>query len=372
MAGYVGGVVGPVVVSTPDVVGERMAGPGIRAWHFAEELAKHFPTTLVAKLEGSAPPPAPFPILARRSPDANAAIRNARVLVAQSARRFIPRRGQRVIFDLFDPIVLELRELYGAAPSPRQRLHVAAEWWRLMVALRFGDLLIAATPKQREFYRSVQSTDAPWIEVPFGVESDPVATKATKENLVLWNGGVWEWLDPSIAVDAVTQLNREGVEAKLLFLGRARPNSELVDRRRDDRFEELLARGAPYVEANSEWVPYRDRLSWLRRAKIAIMLHRPTREAVYSIRTRLFDAIASGTPVIATEEGFAAELVAREGLGIVVPPSDAGAVARAMRRLLCDDTFHGQCVTNLGRIRPQFSWPSVTRPLVDAIRDMNE
>src|SRR2546423_5157695 len=40
-----------VVVATPDVVGKRMAGPGIRAWHLTEELAKHFPTTLIAQLE---------------------------------------------------------------------------------------------------------------------------------------------------------------------------------------------------------------------------------------------------------------------------------------------------------------------------------
>ena len=40
--------------------------------------------------------------------------------------------------------VLELRELYGNAPSLRQRVHLAAEWWRLAFALRHADLLICA------------------------------------------------------------------------------------------------------------------------------------------------------------------------------------------------------------------------------------
>ena len=40
-----------ITVSTPDVVGTRMAGPGIRAYHLACELAKHFPTTLIAQFE---------------------------------------------------------------------------------------------------------------------------------------------------------------------------------------------------------------------------------------------------------------------------------------------------------------------------------
>src|SRR5438105_12757975 len=87
-----------VVVHTPDVVGERMAGPGIRAWHFADELAKHFPTTLVGKFEGGASA-APFPILAADSQEGHIAVRNAAILIGQPARSFRRRRReQRIIY----------------------------------------------------------------------------------------------------------------------------------------------------------------------------------------------------------------------------------------------------------------------------------
>ena len=132
-------------------------------------------------------------------------------------------------------------------------------------------------------------------------------------------------------------------------------------------FDACSPSGAPYVDANPEWVPYRERLSWLRGGKVAIMLHRPTAEANFRSERRLFDAIAAGVPVVATERGFAAELVEREGLGVVVPPSDVDAVAGAIRRLLTDDEFHARCVSNLERIRPRFAWEVVTRPLVDAV-----
>lgn len=354
-----------VVVHTPDVVGDRMAGPGIRASHLASELAKHFPTTLVAKSEG-----AQGPVVAHGSAEARKVMRDADVLIGQPARGFHRRRrGQKIIYDLFDPTVLELRELYGNAPSARQRIHLAAEWWRLSDALMRADLLVCAARKQREFYERLQSSDTKWIEVPFGIDlAETRACEKPTDNIVLWGGGVWEWLDPQTAVDAVVALNGEGLRAKLLFLGRARPNRDLIDRRRDDRFDDLLARGGPHVSANAEWVPYRERLAWLRAAKVAIMLHRRTAEADYSIRTRLFDAIAAGTPVVATAGGFAADLVEQEGLGIVVPPGDAGAVARAIRRLLTDDGFHAACVKSLERIRPRFAWEVVTEPLVGAIK----
>jgi glycosyltransferase involved in cell wall biosynthesis len=351
-------------VATPDVVGERMAGPGIRAWHFAEELAKHFSTTLVARLEN--PESSSFRMLRWRSHEAREAVRNAAVLIGQPARGIRRMRpGQRVVFDLFDPVLLELREMYGSRPSLRQRLHFLAEQLRLQRALNMGDLLICATPNQRELYASARDR---LIEVPFGAEeSEQRSASGEREDLIIWGGGTWEWLDAKTAVEAVVRANRDGVPCRMLFLGRTRPNRALVDRRRESRFEMLLASGTPYVSANDEWVPYRQRLSWLRRSKIAMMLHRSTAEARYSIRTRLFDALAAATPVIATEEGFAAELVSQYGLGLVVPPSDALAVVAAIERLLRDDVFHAECVSNLERVRPKFAWPVVVKPLVEKL-----
>jgi glycosyltransferase involved in cell wall biosynthesis len=351
-----------IAVHTPDVVGERMAGPGIRAWHLTAELAKHFPTTLVARREDG-------------TRDDQDALRDADVLIGQPARGFRRlRRGQRIVYDLFDPVLLELREMYGRKPSARQRIHMQAERWRVHRAIATGDLLMVAFAKQRELYKEAR---APIIEVPFGAEvgswrltvdsGGQLPTADCQPPLIIWGGGTWEWLDPGTAVEAVIAVNQAGVACKLLFLGRSRPNRHVIERRGEDRLDQLLRHGAPYVEANPAWVPYGERLSWLRRSKIAIMLHRPTAEAAYSIRTRLFDAIAAEVPIITTEEGFAAELVAAEGLGMVVPPGDSGAVADAIIRLLRDDALFARCVSNLARIRPRFAWDAVTRPLIDVL-----
>jgi hypothetical protein len=195
-----------VVVATPDVVGERMAGPGIRVTYFARELAK-IPGVNVTIVDRDGP---------------REAFRRADVLIGQPARGFFKRkRGQKVVYDLFDPMVLELRELYGAAPSLRQRVHLAAEWTRLQFALAHADLLICAASQQRDFYAQLQWSDVPWIEVPFGIDiSEVKKCPPVHDNIVVWGGGVWEWLDPKTAIDAVVALNRDGFRCRLLFLGR--------------------------------------------------------------------------------------------------------------------------------------------------------
>src|SRR5205085_9524832 len=214
-----------VAVHTPDVVGERMAGPGIRAWHLADELSKHFPTTLVARREDG-------------TRDDDAALRDADVLVGQPARGFTRlRRGQRMVYDLFDPVLLELREMYGRKPSMRQRIHLQAEQWRIKRAMAGGDLLMVAFAKQRELYRGAR---APMIEVPFGAADDGPPATVDRQPLIVWGGGTWEWLDPRTAVDAVIAVNQAGVSCKLLFLGRSRPNRHMIDRPREDRLDQLL------------------------------------------------------------------------------------------------------------------------------------
>ena len=370
-----------VVVHTADVVGERMAGPGIRAWHFASEIARHFPTTLIARREGAVPWQPSFPVLQAGSVEARAAIRSASVLIGQPARSFRRARpGQRMVADLFDPVLLELAELYGASPSMRQRLHMLAERFRIRRALREADLVLVASSKQRELYRGPR---APMIEVPFGAEQQasrgaarlvtdaPPNRQSThdrdRDDLIVWGGGIWAWLDPQTAVDAVVVANAEGTPCRLLFLGRSRPNAQRGDGAGEDRLDALVRRGTPHVTANADWIPYTERLEWLRRARIAIMLHRPTPEAAYSIRTRMFDALAAGVPVITTEEGYAAELVKAEGLGVVVPPGDVEAARQAIVRLLTDDVFHAACVSALTRVRTRFAWPVVTAPLIDVL-----
>jgi glycosyltransferase involved in cell wall biosynthesis len=58
----------------------------------------------------------------------------------------------------------------------------------------------------------------------------------------------------------------------------------------------------------------------------------------HSLPTKLFDALAQGTPVIVCADGEAKTFVETSGGGIVVPPEDGGALARAIGELAADRT----------------------------------
>jgi len=369
-----------VVVHTRDVVGTRMAGPGLRAFHLAAELGRRFDVRLVAELPDDFARLTGLDVVARGSVEAARALRDADVVVGQPTRELLRLRSTKTrrVFDLFDPVVLELPAVYANANGLRGRAHQWIEWRRLTAALRSADLLVSATEAQFAFYAGVHRGSGGeaaswlqrWVMVPFGVEDrDPASDGAPvdlgADAVAIWGGGMWPWLDPDGAVDAVRRARSRGVRIKLLFMGGRRPNDD-VDRAAGRR----AAPDDDTILRNDDWIPYRERARWLRASRVALMLHRESFEARFAIRTRLFDAVWCGVPIVTSAGGFAAEIVEREGLGVVTPIGDVDAVADALERLARDDGFHARCVENLERIRPRFLWSEVVRPLADRIESL--
>jgi len=81
------------------------------------------------------------------------------------------------------------------------------------------------------------------------------------------------------------------------------------------------------------------------------------------------EAMACGTPVIATTGGALPEVVGNAGM--LVPPADAAALAHAIRQLLKDQQAQ-QRMSEAGkkRVKEQFSWEQAARRTLDVYREV--
>ena len=85
------------------------------------------------------------------------------------------------------------------------------------------------------------------------------------------------------------------------------------------------------------------------------------------------EALACGTPVIASRAGALAEVVTRAGAGTLVPPADPVALAAAIAALLSDwEAQQARAVAARERIEAEFGWPQVARSTVDVYRHVLE
>ena len=106
----------------------------------------------------------------------------------------------------------------------------------------------------------------------------------------------------------------------------------------------LVERASRLGLQNVRFMPPTDRRSVARllaSSDIALVtLRRPIRGAVPS---KVYEAMASGVPVVAATEGGAAALVAETGAGLTVKPGDSAAIAAALLQLAGDADLRERC-----------------------------
>jgi glycosyltransferase involved in cell wall biosynthesis len=397
-----------VLVLTPDTVGPRMAGPGIRSFELARVLATEHDVTLASPypVEREAPG-----VAGRRfadDADLRQLVGEADVVVALASllhehpwMAAAPSTGARrpvLVADAYDPVLFEVLELAsGASPDRAERL-AADALLRMTAPLAVADVVLCASERQRHLLLGMLAAlgrinpdthrDDPELArlvevVPFGLPSTPPDAGGRHplrapegpfgpdDVVLLWGGGLYDWLDPVTLVEAVARIDDPAIKA--CFLAGRHPTPavpEMATRKRTvDRAEALGLTGgdAPRVWFADQWVPYDERAAWLLDADLSVSLHRPGLEATFAYRTRLLDAVWAGLPVVCTAGDTLADQVAADGLGAVVPPGDPQALAEAVVRLR-EPRCYAAARLALASLAPASTWERVAQPLVELCR----
>jgi glycosyltransferase involved in cell wall biosynthesis len=395
---------GNVLIVSRDVIGEQVAGPGVRYLEMARCLSPRHQVTLIAPgLEQ-----APAGNLFRREPLTRGGLQReisrCSVVISQgfacSAWTTATTRAAQVI-DLYAPLQLEMLEAGQAGHGSTNeaafyRRYVAR---RLRLLMAHGDFYICASERQRDLWlgslaaagrvnRANYHQDAGLrglIDcVPFGTPTDPFPCSSTpgedrrkarktirgvEENdfLLLWGGGIWPWLDPRTAIRAAALAAEKRPGVKLLFLGLGHPNPGVTTGQgageQARRYAEELGVLDRVVLFNEQWVPYEKRVGFLAAADAGLLAHHPGIETRYAFRTRLLDCFWAGLPVLSTTGDELTELVVRNGAGIGTAPGDAEALATAILTLVENREQReaaGAASAELGR---RFRWDQVFAPL---------
>jgi glycosyltransferase involved in cell wall biosynthesis len=217
--------------------------------------------------------------------------------------------------------------------------------------------------------------------VPFGVpDAKPRHSRkvlkgvhpgvGSDDKVVLWGGGVWEWLDAETAIRAMARLAEDHPDIKLFFLGTQRPNPLVAAGAVDQVVE--LSRRLRLLDRNvifNEWVPYADRENYLLEADVGISLHRDVLEARFAFRTRVMDYLWAGLPIVTTGGDVLSEEIRRRGLGRLVAPGDEEATAAALLELLDTPNLKEEHQPRFAVAAADYRWEVVAEPLVAFCRN---
>lgn len=390
-----------VLLIYADRVGATMGGVGIRAVELARVLRDELgaDVTIAAAEHDGADVGAPVVTFAPHAPRAlGPHLAGADVVIAQPGwpltMRRLARSGARLVFDLYDPEAFGTLEHFAGRDRRLRALMARFAVDRVTAALRLGDHVMCANERQRDLWLGAllagglvtpERYDAdPTLRalidvVAYGVPSSPPAPApagrsprqrlgiAPADELVLWNGGIWSWLDAATAIRAVARLRERRPCARLVFMGA----STAAPARRAAQAAQELARELGQlgngVLFHDQWVPYAERAAWLLEADCAISTHVDHLETRFSSRTRLLDCFWAGLPVVCTGGDELAARVERDELGATVPPADPDAVAAALERVL--ERGRAAYAQRLATVSRELSWPRVAAPLLRWLRE---
>lgn len=389
-----------ILVLTPDVLNQEMAGPAIRSWEISTLLARDHNVRLVsvAGSQGNRVS-RDFEVLClTKSSELKSLVREAEVLVIQGTVTaeypWLLKTDKKIVIDLYDPMHLELLEQAVDFPIADRAQMVSRISSVLDQQVRRADFIMCASAKQRDFwlgqlmangrvnpytYSSSGTLSTFLAIVPFGLSSIPPKREGHSvkgvipgieidDLLIIWGGGIYNWFDPLTLVRSMSELVQRLPKARLLFLGSGHPNPSVpqMSVARDARLlaEELGILGKS-VFFNDGWVPYEIRGSFLLDADLGVSTHGVHLETEFSFRTRILDYLWAGLPMVVTEGDGFAELVSDRRLGRVVKEHDANDLANAMFSILSNSTEYIQTRDRVLAVSELFYWETTLQPLVD-------
>jgi glycosyltransferase involved in cell wall biosynthesis len=183
--------------------------------------------------------------------------------------------------------------------------------------------------------------------------------------LLVWGGGVWNWLDPLTLIEALARVVQTQPTVRLYFPGPRHPYQAFVPDMAMRQAAMRLSEERGLTGRNvfwGDWVPYSERQNYLLEADVGCSLHKESLESYFAFRTRILDYIWAGLPMVVTGGDAASEWVERYGLGAVVDYQDVEGVSEAILQLL--STPREAFQERFERARQQRSWEQCAEPLV--------
>ena len=385
------------VFITKELISDRMAGPAIRVVELARALSHDVDVAIAT----CAPKSGDYGGLRvfnfdESEPDSLIEIiRNFDSIIIQGhIRQFlevIHKYSGAIVVDLYNPFQFESLEMFSDRPMGERQNIDLMNYDELNAAAFFGDFYICASEKQRDMwvgYLSARGRINPLTYdddcsgrklidvVAFGLPQQPPVHRnktmkgvingiGVNDKVVLWGGGIWNWLDPLTPVRAVEKIAKEHPEVKLVFLGRRHPDVRMPEMRVAHEAENYC-REKGLLDSTvffNQWVSYEKRGSYLLEADCGISAHNYHLETTYSYRTRILDYIWAGIPIISSSGDSMQELIEKGGIGICVRAGDVSGYADAIKRAIFDGEFRDRCSRASTLIRDTLRWDNVAGPL---------
>jgi glycosyltransferase involved in cell wall biosynthesis len=282
-------------------------------------------------------PPITPEALVQHSNDADVAVVQGHI----ANEFFAHARAIPTVVDLYDPFIIENLHYYDSRGAEVFHHDHAT----VINSLLRGDFFLCASKSQRLFWLGMMlaagrlnpmafdsdpSLGSLIATAPFGVP--PLRQRSTAAEPRVLFGGIYDWYDPILAIDAIAVARESLPSISLTFNQHPNPSTtpqgktseamEYVKRKRYESFVRFEA-----------WFEYERRGEFFDRFAIALLTFPRSLETELSMRTRVYDFLWGGLPIVSSPAPGTDEILASYGCGITVDSKSPRAFADAILQI---------------------------------------
>lgn len=336
-----------ILLLSPAAFSQNMAGPSIRYWEIAKQLSQHFEVIVLTPNYIPNNNNTKFIIDSLSEKNLFKYSKESKIIIFQGTTLWrypiIKYLGVPLAIDLYDPFHLENLELFANKRLGRylykSTLNILEEQMYL------GDYFFCASNKQKdywlgmltafnrvdlEFYKKDRTFTSLIGVVPFGIQEE-IPQKREKvikgiypqidhEDLVIiWGGGIWEWLDPELLLHTMKYIKNRQSNIKCFFMGVKPPGTTQISSMLEKLIQLRKELDLEDTVVFNDWVKYDDRDQFLLESDIGISLHKDHIETRYAYRTRILDYIWTDLSVVSLDGDVLSEIIRETNRGVILP-----------------------------------------------------
>jgi glycosyltransferase involved in cell wall biosynthesis len=265
----------------------------------------------------------------------------------------LKKNGKKVIYDSHEDLPRQLMSKHYINYFLRKPLSVVIEWYEDYASKKF-DFIITATPHIQKRFSKLNKSSLDVNNYPLLSELNMEATDwENKKDAVCYIGSITQIRGLEEVIDAMENLE----SISLNLAGSFSPQS----------FKDNLEGRKGWEKTNFLGQINRDEVKRvLRESQVGIVTFLPFGNHIHSQPNKLFEYMAQGIPLVASNFDLWKAIIEKVNCGICVDPSDPSAIADAIHVLLSDKAKAQQMGENgRGAVLNIFNWESEEKKLIE-------
>lgn len=265
-----------------------------------------------------------------------------------------------LLFNQMPPLIMTVHD---ATPHLGDReLATGMQYSRKISLSRSNRLIVHARSQQEELIQRFQIPRQKISILPHGELGSLYLRKSSQKNVIrepntlLFYGRIWPYKGLKYLIEAMSLVAEEIPDLKLVIAGKGENLKTYFPKDYDPTLYEVHNRFIPYEEVAE---------LFQRCAAVILPYIEASQSGVASI------AYGMGTPVIASDIGGLSEIIRHNQDGLLVPPKDTDALAKAIIRLLKDQALYKQIqLSQEIRCQNDLNWSKIAYQTVDIYHQM--